>query len=163
MTFTDYVLHQLREMKRELLFAIEDVAPEDLFSFEPMNHWPVGWIAEHCTEVADKLLHKSVTGDYMHDYHEQVANWTQREPVPGDPYPTSDEIARRWADLCDWVVARVETGGTDALDASAGKVAYVQNVLLAVNHTNSHLRSLWCILGERRVDHKWEEQKNYLA
>ena len=53
MTFREYLLHQLREMRRELLSSIEGLGREDVESFEPVGHWPIAWIAEHCTEVAD--------------------------------------------------------------------------------------------------------------
>ena len=163
MTFHQYILHQLREMKRELLAAIADVQPEDLFSFEPCGHWPIGWIVEHCTEVADKFLWGPVTGGSFHDYAEHVDGWQKREPRPGDVYPTPEEIASRWAGLCDAVLALVEGFVEGDLQRELGREPYATSVLRVVNHTNSHLRSLWCILGERRVDGKWAEQQTWLA
>lgn len=163
MEFKEYVTHQLCEMKRELLTAIDGLDDEALVSFGPVNHWPVAWIAEHCTQIADALLYKSVHGSQMHEYADQVQNWTSREPVPGDSYPSLGEIEKRWSELCDSVIEHVTaTDAATLQDASTGK-AYLENVLLAVNHTNSHLRSLWCLLGQQRVDEKWAEQQSYLA
>ncbi|MFW6312841.1 MAG: DinB family protein [Spirochaetota bacterium] len=163
MTFQEYVLHQLREMKRELLTAIEDLSAEDMFGFEPVGHWPIGWIAEHCTQVADAFLVAPVEGSQMLEYADQVQNWTTREPAPGDEYPVPAEIAERWSRVCDRIVSRVEEADETTLQESPGKEPYIQSILRVVNHTNSHLRSLWCILGERRVDEKWAVQQPFLA
>jgi len=163
MTLKEYVLHQLREMKRELLISLKDVSADDMFSFEPVGHWPVGWIADHCTQVADAFLVAPLNGAQMLEYADQVQNWTTREPVPGDAYPPPAEIADRWSRVCDRIVAHVERTDESKLQESPGKEPYIQSILRVVNHTNSHLRSLWCILGERRVDDKWAEQQPFLA
>ena len=163
MTFKEYILHQLREMKRELSFAIKGVGEEDMFSFEPAGHWPVGWIAEHCTQVADKFLIAPLLGSQMLEYADQVQNWTTREPKPGDSYPAAAEISRRWDEVAGKIIDTVEAMAEADLQASPGKEPYVNSILRVINHNNSHLRSLWCILGERRVDHKWGEQKPFLA
>ena len=163
MTYKQYLLHQLSEMRRELLAALEGVSEEDLFSFEPCDHWPVGWIAEHCTQVADRFLWRSVKGESFHSYEEHVNRWTKIEPKPGDAYPAPAEIAIRWADLCDAVTGVVDGFSEQDLQKSYGTETYVTSILRVVNHTNSHLRGLWCILGERRVDHKFAEQQTWLA
>lgn len=163
MTFKKYVLHQLREMRRELLTALEDVPGEAMTSFEPVGHWPIAWIAEHCTEVAEKLLVVPVKGERLLSYEEQVADWPNREPKPGDTYPAKAEIESRWKQVCDEIVSFVEGLSDDDLQKSWGDNPYAQNILLAVNHTNSHLRSLWCELGQKRLDNKWAVQQNYLA
>ena len=163
MTFSEYLLHQLREMKREVLTSIEDVPEEDLFSFEPLDHWPIGWIVEHCTEVADKFLWVPVKGSSFHSYAEQVGNWPSREPVPDDNYPSPPEIAQRWSVLCDSVVELVESLSEEEIQRDYGREPYINSILRVINHTNSHLRSLWCLLGQRRVDHKWAEQQSFLA
>lgn len=163
MTFREYMLHQLREMRRELLTATENVTGDDLTSFEPVGHWPVAWITEHCTEVADKFLYKPMHGGYLHEYAEQVEHWTSREPAQGDSYPDATEMRDRWAAICDEIVGFVEGASDDELQKQYGNEPYVTSILRVINHTNSHLRSLWCILGERRVDHKWAEQQSFLA
>lgn len=163
MTFKEYVLHQLREMRRELLTALEDVPEEDMSSFEPCGHWPIAWIAEHCSEVADKLLIKPVRGNHLLSYADHVQGWSKAAPEPGQPYPERAEIERRWQQVCDEAIGSVESLSEEGLQKNIGDRPYVQNVLLAINHTNAHLRSLWCILGERRLDHKFAEQQNYLA
>jgi hypothetical protein len=163
MTFKEYILHQLREMRRELLTAVKDVPTKDLFAFEPCNHWPIGWIAEHCTEVADGWLYTPVQDERMYDYEPQVESWTDREPQPGDTYPEPSAIAGRWAGMCDWIISFVEEAGDDDLQKPWGREPYINSLLRVINHTNSHLRSLWCILGERRVDHKWAEQQTPFA
>ena len=163
MTFKEYILHQLREMKRELLTAMADIPDAELGSFEPARHWPPAWIAEHCTEVADGFLYATVRGKRRHEYAVQVAKWTEREPVPGDVYPPAGEIVRRWTEVCDDILGIVGELGEEELRKTYGRDPYINSVLRVINHTNSHLRSLWCILGEKRLDHKWAEQQTPFA
>ena len=163
MTFKEYVLHQLREMKRELITALVDVPRDDLTSFDPVGHWPGAWIAEHCTQVADAFLIAPLHGGMRLAYAEHVGNWTNREPVPGDEYPTTTEIIERWEQVCDEAISFVEGTDEASLQKEPGREPYIQSILRVINHTNSHLRSLWCILGQRRVDTKWAEQQNFLA
>ena len=163
MTFKEFVNHQLCEMKRELLTAIEGVDEKAMTSFGPVNHWPVAWIAEHCPQIADAVLYKPVKGTQMHEYADQVQNWTTREPVDGDRYPDRQQIASRWETLCDWIIDHTRSLEESELQNTENGQAYLENILLAVNHTNSHLRSLWCLLGQLRLDDKWAEQQSYKA
>jgi len=162
MEFREYILHQLREMKRELLTALADVEGEDLISFEPCGHWPVAWIAEHCSEVGDGILCEPI-GEPVNQYAEHVAHWQRCEPKPGDAYPPREEIESRWVAVCDRIISYVEAASNEDLQATPGREPYINSILRVINHTNSHLRSLWCILGERRVDHKFAEQQSFLA
>lgn len=150
-------------MRRELLTAIDGVPEEEMVSFEPVGHWPPAWIAEHCTEVADKLLIRPVKGRRLLSYADHVVNWPNRAPEPGDGYPSHGEIERRWAEVCDEAVSFVESLNEDGLQKAWGEKAYAENILLAVNHTNSHLRSFWCELGQKRLDDKWAVQQSHLA
>lgn len=163
MTFKEYLLHQLREMRRELLTATEGLEADDLVSFEPVGHWPVAWITEHCTEVADRFLYRPLDGSYLLSYAPHVQNWPKQEPKHGDPYPSLEEMRDRWTRVCDAAIGLVETSTEGDLQRSYGDEPYINSILRVINHTNSHLRSLWCILGERRVDHKWAEQQAFLA
>jgi hypothetical protein len=56
MTFSEYLLHQLREMKREILTAMQDVPKDDLFSFEPCDHWPIGWIQRTISSLLSHVI-----------------------------------------------------------------------------------------------------------
>jgi hypothetical protein len=163
MTFREYLLHQLREMRRELLTATDDLGGEDLTSFEPAGHWPIAWITEHCTEVADKFLYAPTHGATLHEYAPHVAKWTTIEPKPGDEYPSLAQMQNRWKMVCDAVISFVDSAKEEDLQHSFGREPYVASLLRVINHTNSHLRSLWCILGERRVDEKFAEQQPFLA
>ena len=163
MTFKEFVLHQLNEMRRELLTATDDLAGEDLSSFEPAGHWPIAWITEHCTQVADKFLYAAVHGAPLLTYAPHVGGWTEQEPKPGEAYPTLDEMQARWRQVCDAAIAFVTDASEDELQRQYGIEPYIASILRVVNHNNSHLRSLWCILGERRVDSKFAEQQPFLA
>ena len=134
-----------------------------MLSFEPAGHWPIAWIVEHCTHTADAFLYRPIHGSFLHEYADHVMSWPKRNPVEGDEYPESEAMATRWSELCDAVVAIVESREEEDLQQQHGREPYIQSILRIINHTNSHLRSLWCILGERRVDHKWAEQGPFLA
>ena len=163
MTFKEYVIHQLREMQRELLVALSDVPREDMVSFEPQGHWPVAWIVEHCTNIADIFLYAPIHRATLHEYTEHVRSWQKRSPQKDDEYPSTEAMKDRWATLCAAVLAFVEEASDDDLQRQYGREPYIQSILRVINHTNSHLRSLWCTLGARRVDHKWAEQGAFLA
>ena len=163
MTYNEYMLHQLREMERELLTALEGVPESEIESFDPCGHWPIAWIAEHCTEVADRFLYSAVHGSYLLSYAEHVAKWTNREPQPGDEYPPLGVLQDRWTQVCDTVIGFVDDSTDDELSHEYGIESYDTSILRVVNHTNSHLRSLWCSLGQKRIDDKWAEQQSFLA
>ena len=158
MTFKDYVLHQLREMKQELLVALEGLPEGEIESFQPAGHWPIAWISEHCTQVADLFLYSAVHGSYLLSYAAHVEDWTSREPKPGDEYPPLGVLQDRWTQVCDSVIGFVNDSTDDDLAHKYRTEPYITSILRVINHTNSHLRNLWCILGEKRIDEKWAEQ-----
>jgi hypothetical protein len=158
----DFILYQIKEMKRELSDALAGLREEDLVSHDPAGHWPVAWIAEHCSDVADKFLFASVKGKLFLDHDPVIVNWPKVAPQPGYRYLSGSEITRRWETLCDAIVEIVDGMSEADLQTTYGQEPYVESCLRVINHTNVHLRSLWCVLGERRIDDKFPEQKTHL-
>jgi hypothetical protein len=98
-------------------------------------------------------------------HEEKHRTWPLIEPKPGDSYPPLSELISRWSKVMDGVVQSFEAQPEDAISRvpSEGKESLAETCLRVINHLNSHLRSIWCILGERRVDEKWPEQQTWLA
>ena len=165
MTLKEYILHQLREARREMLVALEGLTPEDLTSFEPCGHWPIAWIVQHCCGNIDGFLHRAVTGRPVLEHEDRYRKRPLAEPQPGDAYPELPELVERWTSVWDAVLALMEVLGEQELQAQSEHAVepLVQSCLRVINHTNTHLRNIWTILGERRVDHKFAEQQTWLA
>ena len=165
MTLREYILHQLREAKREMLVAIEGLASEDLTSHEPCGHWPIAWIVQHCCGNVDGFLHRAVTGQPVLEHEDRYRKRPLAEPQPGDTYPELSELAARWTTLWDAVLPLMETLDEEAFQSQPehGVEPLVESCLRVINHTNVHLRNIWTILGERRVDDKFAEQQTWLA
>ena len=165
MTLKEYVLHQLREIKREMLAAIRDLSPDDLTSHQPCGHWPIAWIVQHCCGNVDGFLHRHLAGIAFLEHDRRFYSRPMIEPRPGDDYPDLATLIERWSTLMDAVVALFESMPSEKLQEQSehAKEPLVQSCLRVINHTNVHLRNIWCILGERRVDSKWAEQQTWLA
>jgi len=166
-TLKDCLVHQLREMKREMLKAIQDLGPEDLTSHEPGDHSPIAWIVEHCCGNLDFFIHKGITGRFALEHEHRFLAWPIIEPRPGDAYRSLKELVDRWSQVCDASAAALGALPEQRLQES-GKIAnrtepLVQSCLRVINHQNAHLRQIWCILGRRRIDSKYPDQETWLA
>lgn len=166
-TLKDYIVHQLREMKREMLAAIDGLSDEDLTSHEPGGHSPVAWIVCHCLVNVDFFIHRGVTGQWCLRHEDRFHRWPLIDPKPGDAYPGLPELTDRWGRLCDAAAAALEGISPEQLQ-QPGRSAdppepLVESCLRVINHSNAHLRQIWCILGRRRVDGKWPTQETWLA
>lgn len=166
MTLKSYILHQMREIKREVLAAITDLSDDDLQSFEPCGHWPIAWIVQHCCGIIDSFIYKHITGKafLIHDV-EKIAWPFKVEPKPEDIYPSSIILIERWSTLLEASIAMLEH-----LDEEKYQDKFYnhdepisESCLRVINHTNAHLRNIWCILGEKHIDSKWSEQQTWLA
>jgi len=163
MNLKQYVTYQLREAKREMLEALEGLSSETITSHEPSGHWPIAWIVEHCRETADKYLHFHITGSYVLEREERYSGRPSREPAEGDAYPAVEELTARWTVLMDSVIRDV----SDLDDRKLGENLYGKepvdvSCLRIINHINSHLRGIWYMLGQKRVDSKFPEQKTWI-
>jgi len=166
-TLKDYILHQLREARREMLKAIDGLSPEVMASHAPGGHSPIAWIVCHCLVNVDFFIHSGITGEFGLEHDDRFRRWPLIEPAPGDAFPPPAELTDRWSRLLDASCAAVESLPDDALQ-QPGKSAnppepLVESCLRVINHTNAHLRQIWCILGRQRVDDRYPTQETWLA
>jgi hypothetical protein len=162
-----YILHQLRETKRELLVAIEGLSEDDLISHEPGGHSPIAWIVQHCCVNVDFFIHRGITGKLCLDHEQRYLAWPLIEPQPGDDYPPLATLQDRWSRLLDASGAALEQLGVERLQemsrSSRPPEPLVESCLRVINHENTHLRQIWCILGRRLLERKWPVQETWLA
>lgn len=166
-TLKGYILHQLREMKREMLAAVEGLSEEDLTSHEPGGHSPIAWIVQHCCSNVDFFIHRGSTGQFFLQHDRRFLTWPLIDPKPGDEYPPPAELVERWSSLWDAATAALEALPEERLQQPSRSAnppePLVESCLRVVNHSNAHLRQIWCILGRRRVDGKYPTQQTWLA
>ena len=163
MKIKQYVTYQLREAKREMLEALESLSDEVIASHEPSGHWPIAWIVEHCCVTADKYLHFHITGSYVLECEERYSGRPLREPAEGDAYPEIGELKARWTELMDSIMKSVSDLDDKRIGENLhGKEPVDVSCLRIINHINSHLRGIWFMLGQKRVDSKFPEQKTWI-
>ncbi len=167
MTLQEYILHQLREMKREMLEAVAGFSEEDVRSHEPGDHNPVAWMVQHCCVNVDFLIHRGLTGEFFLEHEDRFLAWPLPEPSPGDRYPPLAELKERWITLMDAAVAALQAAPEDRLQEASRSAdpaePLVESCLRVINHQNAHLRQIWCIVGRKRIDQKWPRQETWLA
>jgi DinB superfamily len=167
MTLKQYVLHQLREMKREVLESVSGLAPEEWTSHEPGDHSPIAWILQHCCANTDFFIHCGLTGDMAIDHDVRVLSGPRTDPEPGDPYPSGEELCERWAKVCDASIAALEEGSEECLQKPSRSMEnpepLVESCLRVINHQNAHIRQIWCFRGLRGREDKYPQQQSWLA
>ena len=162
-----YVIHQLREMKREMTAVLEGLSDKDLTLRGSGGHGPIAWIVQHCCVNVDFFIHRGIKGEFFLDHEERFLAWPLIEPGAKDTYPPGAELIDRWTSVCDAAVAGLGDMPEDNLQ-DPGKSAdppepLVESCLRVINHQNVHLRQIWCILGGRGMDEKWPVQQTWLA
>ena len=167
MTLKQYILHQLREIRREMLTALEGLSEEELVAHEPEGRSPIAWIVEHCCANVDFFLHRGITGRFCVEHDRRFLAWPIIEPQPGDSYPPPEELAARWTRVMDASLEALESLPEEGLQepskSSRPPEPLVESCLRVINHHSSHLRQIWCLLGWRRTATKWPEQGTWLA
>jgi hypothetical protein len=164
MTLKEFVLHQMAEARREMIEAVKGLSPGELSSMDPAGHWPVAWVMEHCTLNADFFLHVHMTGKYVLEHEDRYKGWPMKEPEPGDIYPDAEKLIERWTILWDAVIPEFSRLEESVFSEKLhGREPLIESCLRVINHVNAHLRSIWCILGEKRIDSKFPEQQKWLA
>ena len=166
MTLTEYVLHQMREMKREMLAAVDGLSDEDVRSHEPGDYNPISWMMQHCCVNVDFLIHKGLTGEFYLEHEQRFLDWPLDRPQPGDSYPPLAELIERWSTLADAAVAQLQTAPEGFMEKASLAVGptetLAESCLRSINHQNAHLRQIWCIVGRKRIDQKWPTQEAWL-
>jgi hypothetical protein len=166
MTFNDYIVSELREVKRSLTAAIEGLSREDFISMEPCGHWPVAWITMHLMSAMDTYVSFELTGEFTVSHEERMMKWPFDPPKPGDPWPELQTLLDDWGKVMDKAIENVTALSDEGLQKVGGHltdrgVNHPISMVIhwMVLHHEIHMRHLWCILGERRVDDKWDEPK----
>lgn len=167
MTLKPYVIHQLREIQREVLVALEGLSAEDVASFDPDGRSPIAWVVEHCCGVLDYFLCCRTTGAFRLEHEERFVAWPIIESKPGEALPTPEELRERWTQVLDAAVAAIEGLTCEELTrprpGDRPEEPISESCLRMVNHVNAHLRQIWFTLGRRGVTAKWPEQETWLA
>ena len=164
MTLQEYILNEMKDMKRTLLFALDGLSREDLTSMEPAGHWPVAWIAMHLAAAMDTFVNFELTGQYTIEHDKRVSAWPFPEITPEDKWPQLSEIVSNWQKVMDKVNENIAALDDAGLQKVGGHLKFenwnypISHVInWMVMHHHQHMRMLWTILGERRVDDKWDE------
>jgi len=164
MQLKEYIIHQMSEAKREMIEAVKDLPADAVSSMKPGGHWPIGWIVQHCCQNADFFLYEHMTGKSVLEHDERYRGWPLKEPKPEDIYPSSEKLIERWSAVWDAVIAEFRKLDESSISEKLhGREPLAESCLRVINHANSHLRAIWCLLGEQRVDSKYPEQQTWLA
>ena len=167
MTLKQCICHQLREMKRELLKALDGLSAEDVTSHDPGGHSPVAWIVQHCCANVDFFIHKGVSGEFAVEHEQRYLSWPIVEPKAGDAYPSPAELAERWVTICDAGISAIKAL-TDQQLQEGGKSTdppepLIESCMRVVNHQNVHIRQIWQIRGLRALATTSPTQETWLA
>jgi hypothetical protein len=162
-----FIIHQLRELRREMLAALDGLSDEELTSHEPNLRNPIAWIVQHCCLNVDFFINKGIRGELFLQHAPNFLARPSPTPKPGDPYPSGAELRDRWSKLLDAGATALEGLTAEQLQqpscCARNKEPLVESCLRVINHQNAHLRQIWCILGRRRRDDKWPRQETWLA
>ncbi|MCD4829186.1 MAG: DinB family protein [Candidatus Cloacimonetes bacterium] len=164
MTLQEYILGELKDVRQTLLFALDGLKEDDLTSMEPCGHWPIAWIAMHLAAAMDKFVNFEITGEYTIEHAKNMLEWPFTEPEPDDKYPSHDELVENWNKVMDMAIYNIGWLDEEGMQKCGGHIEIenwdhpiVKVVQWMIVHHHQHMRMLWTILGERRVDDKWDE------
>ena len=167
MTLTQYVVHQLREMQREMAIAVAGLSSEELQRRAPGQATHIAWIAQHCCANTDKWLHRPITGGYAIEHTERFTCWPVSPPEEGEPFPDPAALLDRWMRVTEATINAVASLNDSALalpGQACGEEPLAQSFLRVINHQNAHLRQVWMIAGYLGLSQgRWPKQGAWLA
>ena len=105
MTLKQYILHQLREMQREMATAIRGLSPEHLQTCLPGKKNHVAWIVQHCCANVDIWLCRPTTGDFAIEHTDRFISWPVSPPEDGEQFPNAEILLDRWTCVTDTGIA----------------------------------------------------------
>jgi len=165
-----FILHQLHEIRREMLVAISGLSEEDLVAHEPHGRSPIAWIIQHCCSNLDGFIVRAVTGEEALPHDRRFRTWPLIDPQPGDEYAPPAVLVERWTTVVDASIAAIDSLPEEALQQPGPATSperkpepLVESCLRVINHQNAHLRQIWCIIGWRQIDDRYPEQQTWLA
>ena len=158
----EYIHFQLREIKREFLASINDIDEKTYNSFTPQDHWPIAWNIEHCCFNIDKWLYSHLEGKFILDHGEIFKKWPPIKPDDNYKYflliDTKKRIEKLFANVFEKIISLTDSDFESSFEL---KEAFDVSCLRVINHSNSHLRNIWYILGELKIS-KWSEQSTWI-
>ena len=167
MTLKEYVLHQLREMKREMLESIDGMDAAALAFDDSASHSPAAWVVQHACANVDYFLHKGLTGRFAIDHEPRYLSRPLIGPEPGDEYPSPEELVDRWRSVCEAAIGALDNATEARLQEPTRVVqpeeALVESCLRVINHQNAHMRQIWCLRGLQGEKNKYPHQQTWLA
>jgi hypothetical protein len=120
----------------------------------------------HLTSAIDTFINFELTGEHTVQHEERITTWPLPAPQPGDCWPSLDLLMSNWEKVMDKAIENVSALGDEGMQKVGGYLREkgwnhpISTIIRwMVMHHHIHMRNLWCILGERRVDDKWDEQK----
>ena len=159
----DYIRYQFREIRREMIAAVEGLSDDECASFEPANHWPIAWILAHCVDNVDRFLYIHMAESSYVEGKEEITSISRNDPEPGQSFPGIESTLSHWHAVWDKVLTEYENLEEPQLQEKLfGQEPFVESALRVINHTHSHVASIWCIAGGKRRDEKFPVQQTWM-
>jgi 3-methyladenine DNA glycosylase AlkD len=162
MNIKQLVLNQLWEQKYEMLQALVGLEINEIRTKGKGNHWPIGWIVEHCICVMDLMINKHITGNWCLTHKESLMRWPLLEPDDTYIYYSSDDLQRKWINSLEITINNINSADESDFQnyspTGYGKETLLESCLRVINHNNAHLRNIWCQIGLVGNISKWPEQ-----
>ncbi len=164
MTLKDFILCQLRELKREVLNTMTGISQQDLCKVSPFSPHPIGWLILHCMSVIDYTIVRHVTGQQLFHYPTKLSKYPIDPPIQDEEMPNLNTLRANWTGLLSHTIRCLIQLDDQKLSqqSSTGIEPLVQSCLRAINHTNTHLRGIWCILTHAVTDSRWPTQPTWM-
>jgi len=167
MTLKQYILHQLREMQREMATALTGLTQDQLQTCPTGQNLHIAWMAQHCCANVDIWLHRAITGNFAISHSDRFINWPPPPPGESEPFPDAQTLLDRWMRVSEAAISAIESLDEEDLHKPGQTInqePLVESCLRAINHQNAHLRQIWMILGHLGLsEERWPAQGAWLA
>lgn len=164
-TLKEYILCQMREMKREMLTALSGLNQSDLAFTGPGNELPIGWVVQHCMCVIDTMLVYHISGKKLLRYPPGIDKYPIDPPPPNYAAPLVVDLENEWLNLMDHAIALLRSVDDEQLQSQSatGIEPLVESCLRSINHTNSHIRAIWCLIVQMGKTDRWPSQPSWMT
>jgi len=108
------------------------------------------------------MINTHITGDFCLTHKESLLQWPLIEPDDSYDYLSIDDLQMRWLNAIEITMNNLNSADEAAFH-SYSETAFrneilVESCLRVINHTNAHLRNIWCQIGLIGNTSKWPEQ-----